>query len=281
MWSSARRERPRLTLGAATDRLAVVWGDLERPPLRPRALAAALARDGLWRDVRVVRETASTNADVLAAAREGAPEGLVVVAESQSAGRGRQGRGWVSPPGAGLTFSVLLRPSRPPAQWGWLPLLGGVAVAAALQEHTGLRAEVKWPNDVLVVPGENKVAGVLAEAAGGAVALGVGLNVTTRAEELPRPDATSLLLAGSPVTDRETVLKAVLRTLARGYAGWLSDPQALATAYRAVSLTLGRRVRLTLPADRSVTGLAQDVDTHGRLVVDGVAYSAADVTHLR
>lgn len=258
-----------------------MWDDLERPPLRPRALAAALARDGLWRDVRVVAETASTNADVLAAARDGAPEGLVVVAERQSAGRGRQGRGWVSPPGAGLTFSVLLRPSLPPAQWGWLPLLGGVAVAAALQEHTGLRAELKWPNDVLVVPGEDKVAGVLAESAAGAVVLGIGLNVTTRAEELPRPDATSLLLAGSPVTDRETVLKAVLRALARGYAGWQADPQALATAYRAVSLTLGRRVRLTLPGDRSVAGLAEDVDEHGRLVVDGVAYSAGEVTHLR
>src|SRR5947209_19964402 len=100
------------------------YADLERPPLSAEALAAALAPDGFT--IAVLQETASTNADVAERARAGAAEGTVVVAESQTAGRGRQGRSWVSPPRAGLTFSLLLRPDAPSAWW---PLLAGLSVA--------------------------------------------------------------------------------------------------------------------------------------------------------
>jgi BirA family biotin operon repressor/biotin-[acetyl-CoA-carboxylase] ligase len=251
-----------------------VWADLDRPPLRASALARALRPDGF--DLRVVAETGSTNADVAALARAGAAEGLVVVAEAQTAGRGRLDRAWVSPPRAGLTFSVLLRP---PAPSPWLPLLTGVAVAVALRERCGVPATLKWPNDVLVA--DRKLAGILAEVADGAVAVGVGLNVSTRAEELPGAGATSLALAGADTVDRETVLKAVLRLLARGYAGWRADPAALPPAYRSVCSTLGRAVRVELPGGPAVTGVAESVDDDGRLVVAGRAYGAGDVVHLR
>ncbi len=268
--------------GAA--RLPGVYEELGRPPLQQTQLQRALADDpiGLWREVRVLAETASTNAVVADAAREGAGEGLVVVAESQTAGRGRLGRTWVSPARAGLTLSVLLRPQvSDPAEWGWLPLLAGLAAAGAVRAQAGLEAVVKWPNDVLV--GERKLAGILAEAVQpGAVVIGVGLNVTTTAAELP-PDvaATSLAVEGARTTDRSIVLRALLRSLASVYDAWQIDPAPQRDAYRAVCATLGSRVRLELPDGRSVVGLADDVDTDGRLVVDGTPYASADVVHLR
>jgi len=263
-----------------------VYGDLDRPPLPAAALKRALARDGF--DVQVRARTGSTNADVAAAARAGATEGLVIVAEHQDAGRGRLDRTWVSPPRAGLTFSVLLRPAAPS---GWLPLLGGLAVAVALQEHAGLpdgsRVTLKWPNDVLI--DERKVAGLLAEvvplpAAGGqpiGVVLGVGLNVHTRADELPHDQATSLVLAGARHPDRPILLSAMLRSLARAYASWRADPTALAGPYRAACGTIGRRVQVQLPGGQVVEGVAEDIDGAGRLVVDGRVFGAGDVVHLR
>src|SRR3954471_13264047 len=194
------------------------YTDLDRPPLRPTVLRRALVvPGGVWRRLEVRAETGSTNADVVAAARGGEREGLVVVAGQQTAGRGRRGREWVSPPRAGLTVSVLLRPgvadaergwpAVPARAYGWLPLLAGVAVRTAVQRIADIDAGLKWPNDLLVGAREEKAAGILAEAAGdGAVVVGIGLNVTTTAAELPaeRP-ATSLKLAGARVTDRDTL----------------------------------------------------------------------------
>ncbi len=274
------------------------YTDLDRPPLRVAALTAALAGDGF--ELTVLEETGSTNAVLADLAKAGAPEGSVVVAESQTAGRGRQGRSWQAPPRAGLTFSVLLRP---PAVSGWLPLLAGLSVAVALREHAGVPAGVKWPNDVLVgsaveaeagegkaVEGKvmgKKVAGLLAEvpAGTGAVVIGIGLNVTTKAAELPDERATSLALVGARTTDRETLLKVILRSLALGYASWRSDPDALMPAYRAACVSLNRQVRVELPGGESYEGLASDVDDQGRLVVIGGAgeraFAAGDVIHLR
>ncbi len=119
----------------------------------------------LWTDVRIVAATASTNTDVLRLAAAGSPEGLVIAAESQTAGKGRQGRIWQTRPGAALTFSLLVRPDPvPQAGRGWLPLLAGVAVVHALGQVSGLDARLKWPNDVLA--GDMKLAGILAEQAG-------------------------------------------------------------------------------------------------------------------
>ena len=154
-----------------------------REPLDAASLRrAAVAPDGLWREIEVVPSTGSTNADLLARALSGEPQGVLLAAEEETAGRGRMGRTWESPPRAALTFSLLLNPAVPPARRGWLPLLTGVAVAAAVTGVTGVEARLKWPNDLLVGDyGFWKLAGILAEAACDAVVVGIGLNVSTEA----------------------------------------------------------------------------------------------------
>jgi BirA family biotin operon repressor/biotin-[acetyl-CoA-carboxylase] ligase len=280
------------------------YTDLERPPLRESALRRALlVPGGLWTDLRVVAETGSTNSDVASAARSGAEEGLVLVAERQSSGRGRLGRVWTSPPRAGLTLSVLLRPAGVDiSRFGWLPLLAGVALAEAVRRVAEVDAVLKWPNDLLV--GERKLAGILAEAipaapgtqapgkqapgtpAKSAVVIGVGLNTTLREPELPRADATSLALAGATCTDRAPILSAFLRSLATWYGRWREtggDPDAsgLREAYSFHCATLGRDVLVHLPDGSQLRGCADGVDVDGRIVVDGQAFAAADVAHLR
>jgi BirA family biotin operon repressor/biotin-[acetyl-CoA-carboxylase] ligase len=170
-------------------------GDEEGRPVldAARLNGVSASRPGLWREVQVVEETGSTNADLLVKARSGADEGLVLVAEAQTSGRGRMGRRWISPPRRALTFSVLLRPAVPAGLLGWVPLLAGVAVASALQQTAGVDARLKWPNDVLVDGA--KIAGILAERWGNAVVIGTGINVLQQRGELPVPTATSLLVA--------------------------------------------------------------------------------------
>ena len=130
------------------------WSDLDRPALDGPALAAALVRHStLWRSLEVVESVGSTNAELVAAAERDATEGTVLVAEHQEAGRGRLDRVWTSPPRAGLTLSVLLRPDVPAARRGWLPLLTGVALAEAVGEVTGVLTSLKWPNDLLARDG--------------------------------------------------------------------------------------------------------------------------------
>jgi BirA family transcriptional regulator, biotin operon repressor / biotin---[acetyl-CoA-carboxylase] ligase len=256
------------------------------------ALAGELVRPGgFWRAVEVTRVTGSTNADLLERAARGAPEGSVLVAEAQTAGRGRMGRAWLSPPGAALMFSVLLRPvAVPPARRGWIPLLAGVAIASAVATTAGLDARLKWPNDVLV--GERKLAGILAEQAAQAVVVGVGVNVSTRRDELPVETATSLALEGAAGTGRQRLLGAALGELERWYLAWADgaspgDPGAsgLRAEYRRRSVTLGRPVRVEFPGGDAARGTALDVDTEGRLLLqtagDQLAVSAGDVVHLR
>jgi BirA family biotin operon repressor/biotin-[acetyl-CoA-carboxylase] ligase len=271
------------------------WSDLDRPPLNAAALRRAIVTpDSLWTDLDVVESTGSTNSDLGARAREGAPEGAVLVAEEQSAGRGRLDRQWQAPARSGLFFSVLLRPTAvPPRRWGWLPLLAGVAAATAVARTAGVDTGLKWPNDLLVtVDGEErKAGGILAERVGDdAVVLGIGLNVTLREDELPVPAAGSLALAGAKVTDRDPLLRAVLRSLAEWYGEWLrvdGDPvgSRLQQAYAAGCVTLGRTVRAELPGGGEVGGRAVAVDDDGRLVVatdDGErAVAAGDVVHVR
>ena len=172
--------------------------DAERPPLSSVALTKQVVRPGgLWSEVLVVARTGSTNTDCAARARAGAPEGLVLAAEEQTAGRGRLGRTWLSPPRAALTFSVLLRPAGvPPARRGWLPLLAGVATATAVRHVSGLDARLKWPNDLVLGP--RKLAGILAEQSGDAVIVGIGVNVSATRAELPVTGAAALPAAAPP-----------------------------------------------------------------------------------
>ncbi|MFD8300948.1 biotin--[acetyl-CoA-carboxylase] ligase [Streptomyces sp. NPDC059690] len=273
------------------------WSDLDRPPLNAVALRRGLVREGgLWREVEVVQRTGSTNSDLVALAEAGkAGEGSVLVAEEQTAGRGRLDRQWTAPARSGLFFSVLLTPSEVPvARWGWLPLLTGVAVATGLARAAGVDTALKWPNDLLVSIGgeERKAGGILAERAGDhAVVVGVGINVTLRENELPVPTAGSVALAGAVSTDRDPLLRAALRSLEEWYRRWRDaggDPaeSGLQEAYAAGCATLGRTVRAELPGDRSVVGEAVAVDGDGRLVIATEAgvqepVGAGDIVHLR
>jgi len=267
-------------------------------------VSAGLVRPGsLWREVRAVAETGSSNADLLAAAGAGAAEGTVLVAEAQTAGRGRLGRRWASPPRAGLTFSLLLRPDGVPAGLlSWLPLLAGVAAAASVRAAAAVDATLKWPNDVLV--GERKLGGILAERTGTAVVIGIGINVWQARADLP-PDApaTSLALAagaggsGQAVDAdgpglRERLLAGLLDELARWYESWRdqaspgdADACGLRQEYVRRCATLGREVTVTMPGTEPVTGTATGVDGAGRLEVRTVgglvAVTAGDVVHVR
>ena len=256
------------------------------------ALRAAVGRR-LGRVV-VVERTGSTSADLVA--QPALPDWSVVVADHQVAGRGRAGRSWTTSPREALTLSVLLRPQVPVDRFGWLPLLGGLAVVGAL-EAFGVGAVLKWPNDVLVatsgpdLPGWGrwrKVAGVLGEVAGTAVVVGIGVNVAQRT--LPVPTATSLALVGAEV-DRTQLLATLLGALAALDDRWRAtagDAEAagLAAECAHACVTLGTDVRVLLPGGRELSGRATGLGADGALqVVDlsGQEHTvlAGDIEHLR
>jgi len=264
-------------------------------PVRPALDIAGVRRDlvGPGRPLTrldVVETTGSTNADLLA--RHGAGEdidGAVLIAEHQSAGRGRNGRAWTTPPRSQIALSIGVAARGVPTEaWGWLPLLTGVAVVDAVRATTGVDANLKWPNDVLV--GEGKLAGILAEVAAPdpVIVVGLGLNVTLTADEAPDSRAISLLMLGSTMLDRSALLGAVLAELSIRIDRWHSagGPEAvLVEDYRHLSSTLGTRVRAVLPGDREIIGIATDLDESGQLSIDTgdqtVTVSAGDITHLR
>ncbi|TRW80499.1 biotin--[acetyl-CoA-carboxylase] ligase [Mycolicibacterium sp. 018/SC-01/001] len=257
-------------------------------PPSPRAgLSADALRSALdatiWRRVDVVEETGSTNADLVGRAAGGEDiAGAVLLAEHQSAGRGRHGRRWSAPPRSQISMSVGVDTTGvPPDRWGWLPLLTGLAVAETVQSH-GVDATVKWPNDVLV--GTQKLAGILAEVAAPVVVVGVGLNVGFDANDAPDPNAVSLAMLGHDV-DRTELAVGLLGALSERIAQWRAADAALPDDYRRVSSTIGTRVRALLPGDDQITGIAAAVDDGGRLIIDRngttVTVSAGDITHLR
>jgi BirA family transcriptional regulator, biotin operon repressor / biotin---[acetyl-CoA-carboxylase] ligase len=273
--------------------VASTYDDLERPPLRAEPLRRALLTPGsLWSELEVVDSTSSTNAVLARRAATDGRSGVILLAEHQTAGRGRLDRTWTVPPRAGLTLSVLVRPyDVAVSRWPWISLLTGLAVGAALNTTGGVAATLKWPNDVVV--GERKVAGVLVERVETgpyppAAVIGIGLNVSATAHELPVPTATSLSLEGARTTDRSVLARAVLRTLEGLLGDWQrcggDAERGLLTAYMQACSTVGRRVSVALPAGGEVTGEAVGVDAAGRLVVSTAAgaraFGAGDVVHL-
>ena len=240
-------------------------------------------------------ETDSTNRVVLDLAKAGEPEGIVVVADHQTAGRGRLGRAWQAPPGASLLVTVLLRPLLPVADAHLVTIAAALAAADAADEVAGVRPALKWPNDLVVERDgtTRKLAGLLAESTlvdgrVDAVALGMGLNVQWPSK---LPDdlaqiATALNREAGHDVDRDAVLEAWLRHLADRYE-LLMQPggvDALVDAYRTTCSTLGRSVRAELSFE-VVLGVAVDVTREGHLVIDTDdgrrVIPAGDVIHLR
>jgi BirA family biotin operon repressor/biotin-[acetyl-CoA-carboxylase] ligase len=171
----------------------------------------------------------STNTELARMASEGAAEGVAVLADEQTAGRGRLQREWSSPKGAGLYFSILLRPRIPVDRWPLITFMAALAVGDALQEATKLQTDIKWPNDLL--SGERKICGILSEAietpAGRAVIIGIGINLTPGAF----PEATSVVEATGVQPDREAILAALLRALSRWYSLLLHEREKIIAAW--------------------------------------------------
>src|SRR5690606_13617378 len=218
----------------------------------------------------------STNRLLRTLAEDGAPEGAVVVADAQTAGRGRRGRGWVSAPGAGIWMSVLLRPRLDPRRAGLLTLMTAVAVREAVDTAAGVETRIKWPNDLLL--GDRKLGGILIEAAAGAGSLryaivGIGLNVRPPAGGFPPeagPAAGTLAEAAGREPSRPELTAALCRSLARWYRRLTAGDEAgvLDAWRRGASWLWGRRVAVhTGPGGGSFAGIAVDVAPDGGLIV--------------
>lgn len=255
-----------------------------------RLRSLLLSPTGPLARLEVVDEVSSTStvlADELRAAPSLWPAPGLLLAERQSAGRGRSGRAWEAPAGSSLTGTLVLRPALPAASLGWLPLLAGLGVVTALRSATGVRASLKWPNDVVVdnlaghVEGWGtwrKLGGILTEvvplADAPAVLVGIGVNVTQRPDELPVASATSLALSGARQVDREA-LAAALVTAVVGLVDRFvaADGDAagagLAGEVAAACVTLGRPVHVDLPGGARLDGVARRLDEAGALVVQG------------
>lgn len=236
--------------------------------------ARQLANAVEFATVSYAESTMSTNTDLLADVDAG--PWTVRITTNQTAGKGRLGRVWEAPAGANIAMSVLLMPSSMD-RVGTIPLAAGLAVADAI---SGTR--VKWPNDVLL--GEKKLCGILAEASGelppaARVVVGWGINVELGEDQLPVPHATSLRIAGKS-TDHTQIATDVLHNFYNRMQQWKADDPQLMDDYRNACASIGCRVRLESHSE-TVEGVVDTVTDDGRISIDGIAFSAGDVSHLR
>lgn len=269
----------------------------EENELSESAVRAALTTSWMGRPYLYMEQVDSTNERVKSwAANPHYPPGAVLLADYQSAGRGRLDRRWEAPPGTALLFTVLLRPRWPARQGAWLTMLAGLAVAEAIEQVAGLPARLKWPNDVVLAAGEpgewSKVCGLLLDATLApsgeqleSAIIGIGLNVNIPAAAMPQTasPATSLLVAGGRPVSRRALLVAVLERLERHYDAAL-DGRSPADAWAGRLVTLGRRVEVISPGQPApLAGTAEGVDEWGQLLVRDAAgalhtVAAGDVT---
>jgi BirA family transcriptional regulator, biotin operon repressor / biotin---[acetyl-CoA-carboxylase] ligase len=270
---------------ADLDELSAFGFGLERHPyfgVAYRAPSARLCPDQIeWdlgtrligRRIAVWDRVASTNDLAAAASRSRANDGLVVLAEGQTAGRGRRGRAWVAPYQSSLLMSTLLFPSGAMAEPWWLMALGAVAVAEVVSFTTGREAGIKWPNDVRIEG--RKVAGVLVERGAGSV-VGIGLNVNSVEADFPeelRDSATSLRILAGEVVDRSDLAREVIRRLDDYYESAVADgPERLANAWRERLEPLGREVVLAT-REGTIRGRLVDADlTRGLRIIDNAGH---------
>lgn len=265
-------------------------------PLTREAILASLATRTMGRSLRLLDITTSTNTAAIDAALSGAPDGTVIVAEQQTAGRGRLARTWISPAGRNLYVSIIVRRLPMMDRLGWLPLIAASAVAAAIRSLADLQPSLKWPNDITL--GGKKVGGILCESQAlgtdaACVVIGIGLNVNWLEPEMPpeiRPIATSLAeQSGAPV-DRVRGLAALLLELERRVDQWrTAEITSLTEEYRADCGTIGQLVRVDLTTGAQVEGTAVGIEPDGALrivaqkgstLADHIVRSG-DVVHLR
>jgi BirA family biotin operon repressor/biotin-[acetyl-CoA-carboxylase] ligase len=243
-------------------------------------------RESYWR-VRVIDVIGSTQTDLAIEVRSGYSQGGdVLIADYQSAGRGRLNRSFVAPPQSAILFSFFIRPGRNSEDWGWLPLLAGQAVSAAIESECATTAvlELKWPNDILI--NHKKVAGILSERVetpdGPGIIIGIGINVTISAEELPNTSATSLALQGCENCNREDLLVNVLQKFAQYLKRWESKDTELIREYERSSATIGQRVRIDSPSGKIWESTATGIDESGGLVLaSGEIITVGDIAHLK
>jgi BirA family biotin operon repressor/biotin-[acetyl-CoA-carboxylase] ligase len=235
----------------------------------------ALLQPGMviGRDIRVFQETTSTNDVADKLGRDGVKEGAVIFAESQTKGRGRLGRSWLSAQGKGLWFSVLLRPTLSPQAATQLTIASATALARALNQAASIRCEIKWPNDILVK--ERKVCGILTEMSAeldkiNYLVLGIGVNINFHPSDFPpelRSIATSLAIETGTRLKRAEVAAAILRELDRDYSRVCKGQfEQVANEWEEHCTTIGRNVEIAL-GNRNVQGRAESLDSEGALLV--------------
>jgi BirA family transcriptional regulator, biotin operon repressor / biotin---[acetyl-CoA-carboxylase] ligase len=255
--------------------------------LREGDLKPGLKTRVMGREVHLFPEVASTNTLAMEMASKGAPEGTIVLAEAQTCGKGRRGRKWISPRG-NLYLSVVLRPDVPLHKSPVITLTGAVAVASAIRGMYGLKASIKWPNDILI--SGRKVCGLLTEMSAEQdrvrhIVLGIGIDANMDLEALPcdvRAQTTTLAVEAGGKIDRTALLRQLLRELDRWYGVFLEDERDILAAWRTLNVTTGNRVAIS-GAGEVLEGLAQAIDDEGRLIIrldDGTVrtVAAGDVT---
>jgi len=250
--------------------------DTPRAPLDQSRITSALSQ--YWR-VSVVDLTTSTQDDLAKKiiSGEGA-SGDVIVANYQSAGRGRLDRSFLAPPSTALLFSIYLHPERPRDDWGFIPLLAGFSLADTLRK-IGANISIKWPNDLLIE--EMKLGGIISTIAGPGVIIGIGINVSTTIDELPIDTATSLAIAGVTKLDRNFLLPLLLNAFEKDFTAW-DQGESFLDKYSQLSATLDKEVTIVGPSESRIQSRARSFDESGRLhLTDGQIVTVGDVIHLR
>jgi len=239
--------------------------------LRQNELGQGLKTKSIGKEIRLFPEVVSTNTLAMEAAVQGAPEGTVIIAETQTGGKGRLGRTWISPRG-NLYFSVVLRPQIPTHKAPLITLVGAVAVASAIRTYCSIPATIKWPNDIFI--SGKKVAGLLTEMSAEPdrirhIALGIGVDVNMELQELPpdvRMHATTLAHEAGRAIDRKPLLQQILRDLEHWYRIFLTSEGEVLKEWEKLNMTIGCRVTIS-NAGEVFEGLAQGIDHEGRLLV--------------
>ncbi|CAN2216121.1 BirA Biotin-(acetyl-CoA carboxylase) ligase [Candidatus Nanopelagicaceae bacterium] len=224
--------------------------------------------------------TASTQSDLAELVKSKSVEsGEVIVAEFQSAGRGRLERTFDAAPNSALLFSFYISPKRSRSDWGFIAHLAALTIFEVISAGLPIKASLKWPNDILI--GEKKVAGLLAQATDDGVIVGIGINVAMSAKESPVETATSLAISGSKELDRNVILAKFLNAFQSKFEEWDTGIDFV-DSYSQVCATLGREVQIEVSGRENRTGIAQSINKFGALLLaDGFEVNVGDVVHLR